>query len=94
MKHTSKLATMIECRHVGKVLQTYLDGHTDEATTQRVARHLEACRRCGFEVSTYRELSASLRRRGGTLDEIALARLRTFANSMVLDPPAPRPEGA
>jgi len=92
MKRRSKIVAMMECRHVGKILQTYLDGQTDEHTTQRVALHLDACRRCGFEASTYRELKTSLRRRGTPIDEISLARLRSFANSLVTEPPAAGPE--
>ena len=92
MKRSSRIAAMVECRHVGKILQTYLDGETDELTTRRVALHLDACRRCGFEVRTYRELKTSLRQRGAPLDEVALARLRSFASSLVTDPPTTNPE--
>ncbi len=92
MNRTSKLAMMMECRRVGKVLQTYLDGNADEHTAQRVAAHLDACRRCGFEVATYRELKASLSRRGAPIDEFALSRLRSFASSLVSSLPGPGPE--
>ena len=93
MKRRSKIAEMMECRHVGRVLQTYLDGQTDERTTRQVALHLDACRRCGFEASAYRELKTSLRRHGTPIDEITLTRLRTFANSLVTEPPAAGPDG-
>jgi anti-sigma factor RsiW len=91
MKRSSRIAAMMECRHVGKVLQTYLDGEADELTARRVALHLDACRRCGFEFRTYRELKTSLRRRGAPLDEFALARLRSFASGLVTDPPTAGP---
>ena len=76
---TTKIATMLECRRVGKVLQRYLDGTVDDHTARRVAAHLDSCRRCGFEVSTYRELKRSLTRRDAPVDQLALTRLRAFA---------------
>ena len=73
----------VDCRHVGAWLQAYLDGELDEARSESVSRHLEDCRRCGMEASTYRELKASLRRGTPTLDEIApLDRLRDFAQRL------------
>jgi anti-sigma factor RsiW len=88
MKRTSKkLAAMMECRRIGKVLQSYLDGNTDEHTARRVAAHLDACRRCGFEAATYRELKASLSRHGAPIDAFALTRLRVFAASLMAHSP-------
>ena len=69
---------MASCMEVMRVLQSYLDGHTDEVTTRRVANHLDACRRCGLEAATYREIKAALERRSAQLDPGALERLRTF----------------
>jgi anti-sigma factor RsiW len=79
---------MASCREVAKVLQAYLDGQTDDTTTMRVARHLEACRRCGLEARTYREIKAALARRVPIIDELALERLRTFATNLTETPPA------
>jgi anti-sigma factor RsiW len=79
---------MASCREVAKVLQAYLDGQTDDTTTQRVARHLEACRRCGLEAKTYREIKAALTRRVPIVDELALERLRAFATNLTEAPPA------
>jgi anti-sigma factor RsiW len=81
-------SAMARCREVTKVLQTYLDGQTDDITTQRVAHHLEACRRCGLEARTYREIKAALARRVPVVDELALERLRAFANNLTEAPPA------
>jgi anti-sigma factor RsiW len=72
---------MASCMQVMRVLQSYLDGHTDEITARRVARHLDACRRCGLEASTYREIKAALARQAA-LDEASLQRLRTFGSSL------------
>jgi anti-sigma factor RsiW len=76
------------CLEVAKVLQAYLDGQTDDVTTRRVARHLEACRRCGLEARTYREIKAALTRRVPAVDELALERLRNFATELTEAPPA------
>ena len=46
---------MASCMQVMRVLQSYLDGQTDEMTARRVANHLEACRRCGLDAATYRD---------------------------------------
>ena len=73
---------MASCMQVMRVLQSYLDGHTDEVTARRVARHLGACRRCGLEASTYREIKSALGRRAAPLDESSLERLRTFGASI------------
>ena len=83
MTPMSKLAAMAECRTVAKALQAYLDGQTDDVTAARVARHLDACHRCGFEERTYRELKSSLARRAPHVDELAVARLRMFAAELV-----------
>ncbi|MEV8310865.1 zf-HC2 domain-containing protein [Streptomyces flavidovirens] len=72
---------------VARVLQSYLDGETDEATARRVAAHLKDCRRCGLEASVYREIHNALGRRVEP-DAAAVARLRTFGESLVNDPPA------
>jgi anti-sigma factor RsiW len=65
-----------------RVLQSYLDGHTDELTAQRVAKHLEACRRCGLEAATYREIKAALTRSAEPPDRQAIERLRAFGSSL------------
>lgn len=80
--------SMASCREVARVLQSYLDGETDDMTTGRVARHLEDCRRCGLELSTYEALKAALVRRVPVVDELAVERLRSFALRIVESPPA------
>jgi anti-sigma factor RsiW len=73
---------MASCMKVIQALQSYLDGHTDEATTRRVANHLEACRRCGLEAATYRQLKASLARRTPQVDDVTVERLRAFGRDL------------
>lgn len=81
------ISSMVECRKVAKVLQSYLDGETDEVTTGRVARHLEDCRRCGLELSTYEALKSALVRRVPVVDQLAVERLRLFAQRLLESPP-------
>jgi anti-sigma factor RsiW len=77
---------MASCMKVMRVLQSYLDGHTDEVTARRVASHLEACRRCGLEAATYRELKASLARRASQVDADTVERLRAFGQALAAPP--------
>jgi hypothetical protein len=74
---------MASCLQVMRVLQPYLDGYTDEVTARRVAKHLEACRRCGMEASIYREMKAALARHATPLDTDSLERLRQFSISLI-----------
>ena len=73
---------MASCMQVMRVLQSYLDGEVDELTARRVAKHLEACRRCGLEAGTYREIKAALQRKAGPVDQDALQRLHNFGASL------------
>lgn len=73
--------TTLSCEEVAAVLQSYVDGETDDVTAARVRRHLVDCRRCGMEEATYLALKASIARRSD-LDDEALDRLRTFASGL------------
>lgn len=73
----------LSCREVGKILQSYLDRHTDEATATRVAEHLEHCRRCGLEAEVYEDIKASLGRQAEPIPADVLARLREVAERLV-----------
>ncbi len=75
----ARVRDMAECRHVGPELQAYLDGAVDDATRERVARHIEACRRCGREAQVYTQIKAALARQGGATDPEAVQRLQAFA---------------
>ncbi|MCZ4101279.1 MULTISPECIES: anti-sigma factor family protein [unclassified Streptomyces] len=72
---------------VARVLQSYLDGETDEITARRVSAHLEDCRRCGLEASVYQEIHNALARRTGP-DSQAVERLQAFGASLLSDQPA------
>lgn len=79
---------MLECLRVTRVLQSYLDGVTDEVTARRVAVHLEQCRRCGLEADTYRAIKGALARHEHTPAD-AVERLRAFAETLTVqgEPP-------
>ncbi|WP_372593537.1 anti-sigma factor [Actinotalea sp.] len=72
--------TRSECHHVARVLQAYLDGELEPPSARRVAEHLEACRRCGLEASTYLAIKTAIATTASPpVDEDAVTRLRTFA---------------
>ncbi|MCZ4126164.1 anti-sigma factor family protein [Streptomyces sp. H39-S7] len=77
----------MNCMQVARVLQSYLDGETDEVTARRVSAHLEDCRRCGLEASVYQEIHNALARRADP-DSQAVDRLRTFGASLLSAPRA------
>lgn len=72
-----RLAMRMSCAQVGEVLQQYLDGELDPASTPLVEAHLELCRRCGLEASIYSDVKAALAHQG-ELPQDALERLREF----------------
>lgn len=73
------------CREVGKVLQSYLDNDVEEDFASKIAEHLEACKECGLEVETYRQIKTSLAAKMPEVDPDALARLRAFGDSLSSD---------
>lgn len=62
----NSIKDLLDCIRVNRVLQSYLDGELDdEHGAQMVARHLQACRRCGLaadSIQTLKERVARLRR--------------------------------
>lgn len=83
----------LTCREVGRLLQRYLDGETDEPATAKVAEHLEDCRRCGLEAGIYREITAALARHATVLPEAALIRLRRFGQQLATGGASGAPDG-
>lgn len=72
--------TRSECARVARVLQSYLDGEVDPPTAAMVTAHLEFCRRCGLEASTYRAIKTAIAAaRTDDVDQAAIGRLRAFA---------------
>ena len=79
---------MASCHEVARVLQNYIDREVDERTARRVARHLEICRHCGLEVSTYEEIKHALGRHTPALDPAALQRLQAFSQNLTATGPS------
>ena len=75
------------CREVSRALQAYLDGHLDEVTARRVARHLEACRRCGLEAEVYTRIKEAVSRMDREVPSLPVARLRDFAQRLAEEGP-------
>lgn len=72
--------TRSECSRVARVLQSYLDGEVDPPTAAMVSAHLEFCRRCGLEASTYRSIKTAIAATGpADVDRAAIGRLQAFA---------------
>lgn len=86
----------LHCKQVGRLLQSYLDGELDGLRARRVARHLEACLRCGMSAKTYAEIKQALRRSAGSPPEDALDRLRAFGEQLAEGwaPPEEKSTGA
>ncbi|MDZ7675322.1 MAG: zf-HC2 domain-containing protein [Acidimicrobiales bacterium] len=72
----------LSCHQVGKILQSFLDAELDEITTDKVAEHLEDCRRCGMAADVYLEIKASLGRDAPAVPEESLPRLEEFARRL------------
>jgi anti-sigma factor RsiW len=70
------------CIEVGRQIQHYLDDGLDPANAARVARHLDACRRCGLTAADYRQLKTALADTAGDLPSEPLDRLRRFAAAL------------
>ena len=68
----------VNCREVGKVLQSYLDDDVEEDFAAKIAAHLEACRDCGLELETYQQIKTSLAAKMPDVDPDAIERLRAF----------------
>lgn len=71
------------CAEVADHLQAYLDGHTEPEQVQRIAKHLEHCRRCGLESRTYTEIKSALTRQGEPVDLDAVQRLTDFGQALL-----------
>jgi anti-sigma factor RsiW len=77
--------TDVNCREVGKVLQSYLDNDVEEDFAEKIAEHLEACKECGLEAETYRQIKTTLAGRMPEVDSAAVDRLRAFGDQLTSD---------
>lgn len=75
----------LTCPEVGRLLQRYLDGEIDELKAQRIARHLEDCRRCGMQAETYTAIKQSLQEHRPSVPADAIDRLRAFGEQLAAE---------
>ncbi|MGK2930578.1 MAG: zf-HC2 domain-containing protein [Acidimicrobiales bacterium] len=73
----------LSCRQVGKILQRFLDAELDEVAADKVAEHLEDCRRCGMTADVYLEIKASIGRDAPVVPEETMSRLQDFSRQLV-----------
>lgn len=77
------------CMRVARVLQSYLDGEVEPPTARAVEEHLEECRRCGLEASTYTAIKVAIATcqdpASITVDADAVRRLTAFARRLSRD---------
>lgn len=82
MNPVTMASSRARCLQTMRVLQSYLDGALDDLHAQRVAEHLEHCRRCGLEAEIYRDIKASLAERERSLDRLTIERLQRFGKRL------------
>ncbi|MGH9055653.1 MAG: zf-HC2 domain-containing protein [Acidimicrobiales bacterium] len=82
MRSLGAVTSRARCMAMMRVLQRYLDGALDEKSADRVATHLEACRRCGLEAETYQQIKVALADHGHRIDPRAVERLRRFGEQL------------
>lgn len=72
----------VDCRQVGRVLQSYLDNGLEPDFAAKISAHLEACRECGLEAETYERIKTSLAAKMPGVDSQAVERLRRFGEDL------------
>ncbi len=78
--------TEVDCREVGRVLQSYLDDNVEPGFANKIAVHLDECRKCGLEASIYIQIKESLGQRRPEVDRDAMERLRSFGSKLTEGP--------
>ncbi|MDH3679826.1 MAG: zf-HC2 domain-containing protein [Acidimicrobiia bacterium] len=69
----------MSCEDVLEVLQSYLDGETDDATARQVLDHLHGCGHCDRESDVYLRIKVSLRKRATAVDPEIRSALSRFS---------------
>ncbi len=72
----------VNCREVGRVLQSYLDNDVEPDFAEKIGAHLEACKDCGLEAETYDRIKTTLAARMPEVDPAAVERLRVFGDTL------------
>lgn len=80
-----KLRGELSCNEILEVLQSYLDGETDEETARNVSVHLAACTNCCRESEVYQNIKTSLASRQKPVDSEVMDALRTFSDQLMAD---------
>ena len=73
----------LNCHQVSELLQSFLDGEIDAVRADRIAAHLDDCRRCGLEAETYEHIKSSLAARRPEVPDESVERLRAFGMRLV-----------
>lgn len=76
---------VVDCREVGRVLQGYLDDNVEPDFAGKIAAHLDECRKCGLEATTYIQIKDSLAETRPEVDGDAMERLRRFGSRLTDD---------
>ncbi len=81
-----RASSEVNCREVGRALQSYLDGDVESDFAEKIAAHLENCKKCGLEYETYSRIKDSLSGLDNrAIDDDAIARLRDFGRNLAGD---------
>ena len=72
----------MSCEDVLEVLQSYLDGETDEQTAKAVVAHLDDCEHCEMESDVYRRIKGSLNKQTREVDPEIMAALSKFGEKV------------
>lgn len=71
------------CEEILEVLQSYLDGETDEETAKKVVGHLADCAACDRESQVYKEIKISLASRRKPVDPEIMKALHQFGDELI-----------
>ncbi len=85
MRLFSKLRGAPSCDEIMEVLQSYLDGETDEETARKVAGHLSSCTECDRESVVYKNIKSSLAGRRKPVDPEVMDALRKFSDQLMAE---------
>ncbi len=88
-RRASPLPPEPSCEQVAAVLQAYLDGELGPQDTERVAEHLEHCRRCQIEAETFERVISAIRRQRPAVGPEVSERLTALVDELA--PPADAP---
>ncbi len=72
----------VDCREVGRVLQSYLDDNVEPGFAGKIAAHLDECKKCGLESTAYTQLKDSLGQTRPAVDSHTIERLRAFGTEL------------